>query len=158
MGIQIRMAKVDDAVGISELLRELGLFPYIEKETPQITRERVARHLAMCLDDDSHSVFVAHTTAGQIVGYGAIHWLPYLMLPSPEGYVSELFIQESYRDQSIGSRLLEVMKNEAQQRSCSRLMLLNFRKRASYQRQFYTKQGWEEREEMANFVYLFPSR
>jgi len=62
-------------------------------------------------------------------------------------------VQESHRGQGIGSQLLEVMKAEARKRGCSRLMLINLRKRESYQRQFYRKQGWEEREGVANFVY-----
>jgi len=31
-------------------------------------------------------------------------------------------------------------------------MLLNMRKRESYQRNFYQKHGWEERPDAANFV------
>jgi hypothetical protein len=50
------------------------------------------------------------------------------------------------------------MKAEAQERGCSRLMLINLRKRESYQRRFYQKQGWEEREEAANFVYHLVER
>lgn len=32
-------------------------------------------------------------------------------------------------------------------------MLVNSRERESYQRQFYQKQGWIERENIANFIY-----
>jgi len=32
-------------------------------------------------------------------------------------------------------------------------MLVNMRHRESYERQFYSKQGWKERAEAANFVY-----
>ena len=31
-------------------------------------------------------------------------------------------------------------------------MLINLRKRESYQRQFYAKQGWDERVDAANFI------
>jgi GNAT superfamily N-acetyltransferase len=153
MDIQVRKAEAKDTPAIAELLRSLGFFAHINAETPQTTQERVARHLAMCDADNSHSVFVAQNPAGEILGYGAVHWLPYLILAGPEGYVSELFVQESHRGQGIGSQLLEVMKAEARKRGCSRLMLINLRKRESYQRQFYRKQGWEEREGVANFVY-----
>ena len=71
----------------------------------------------------------------------------------PEGYVSELFIKEQARGQGIGARLLEAVQAEARNRGCTRLMLLNVRKRESYQRGFYAKHGWEERPEAANFIF-----
>jgi hypothetical protein len=46
-----------------------------------------------------------------------------------------------------------VAKEEAKKRRCSRLSLLNLRNRESYQRGFYKKQGWTEREHVANFVF-----
>ena len=134
------------------LLRSLGLFAHINEETPQTTQEHVSRHLSLCTADDSHLILVAQTASGEIAGYCAVHWLPYLILAGPEGYVSELFIRDEFRGQGIGSLLLKSVKTEAQQRGCSRLMLLNMRKRESYQRHFYSKQGWEERPDAANFV------
>lgn len=153
MDIQIRRAEAKDGPAIAELLRSLGSVGHIDAETPRTTKERVTRHLAMCNADNSHSVYVAQDPAGKIVGYGSVHWLPNLLLAGPEGYVSELFLLGSHRGQGIGSQLLELMKAEARRRRCSRLMLINRRTRESYQRQFYRKQGWEEREEVANFVY-----
>jgi GNAT superfamily N-acetyltransferase len=82
-----------------------------------------------------------------------VHWLPYLLLPGPEGYVSELFLRESSRGLGIGGQLIETVKAEALKRNCSRLMLLNLRKRESYKRGFYKKQGWEERQEAVNFIF-----
>lgn len=153
MEILIRRAEAQDAPGLTGLVRSLGLFAHITAEAPEATQARVARHLTLCLADESHSVFVAHNPAGEMVGYGAVHWLPYFILAGPEGYVSELFVAASQRGQGVGGRILEEIKAEAQRRGCSRLMLLNRRTRESYQRQFYVKQGWEERGEMANFVY-----
>ena len=152
MDIQIRKAEVSDVPGISDVLRSLGFFALINAEAPETTQERVRKHLALCVSDDSHLVLVAQTPDGEIAGYGAVHWLPYLILAGPEGYVSELFIKEAFRGQTIGGRLLEAIKAEAQKRGCSRLMLLNMRKRDSYQRQFYPKHGWEERPDAANFI------
>ncbi|NJR65920.1 MAG: GNAT family N-acetyltransferase [Leptolyngbyaceae cyanobacterium CRU_2_3] len=78
---------------------------------------------------------------------------PLSFLLAPEGYVSELFVHESVRGQGIGTQLLEAVKAEAESRGCSRLLLVNSRSRDSYKRKFYEKQGWQEREDMANFVY-----
>jgi len=89
---------------------------------------------------------------GEIAGYSSVHWLPYLILTGPEGYVSELFIREEFRGQGTGGKLLKAIKAEAQSLRCSRLMLLNVRKRDSYQRQFYQKRGWVESPDAANFI------
>ena len=86
------------------------------------------------------------------MGYGSVHWLPYLFLQGPEGYVSELFVRESARGQGIGRELLKVIETEAKARGCVRLSLINLRSRESYTRQFYVKAGWEERPDAANFI------
>ncbi|MFA5375592.1 MAG: GNAT family N-acetyltransferase [Dehalococcoidia bacterium] len=153
MSIKIRKAKVEDADGIVEVMKQAGKSVY-SMPTPYVTTtEKVAAHIKMCHADKSHTIYVAENESGQIVGYVAAHWLPYLFLDGPEGYLSELFIDESYRGNSIGTKLLETVKEEARKRGCSRLLLLNSRKRESYQRSFYKKHGWTEREEAANFVY-----
>jgi GNAT superfamily N-acetyltransferase len=152
MNINIRKAEIPDSAALSDLLRSLGIFTCINAEAPQLTQKRILEHLSLLLADDSHLILVAETQEGRIVGYCAVHWLPYLILAGSEGYVSELFVKEQFRGQGIGGQLLEVIKAEAQERGCSRLMLLNLRKRESYQRQFYAKQGWEERPDAANFI------
>jgi GNAT superfamily N-acetyltransferase len=153
MNADIRPAVAADAGPIAALLREMGWFAAFQAETESQSQERVGRHLAQCLADASHSLFVAENEAGELVGYMAIHWLPYLMLAGPEGYVSELFIRADSRGQGLGRCLLEVAKAEAKQRNCIRLSLLNVRERESYQRGFYRKAGWEERPQIVNFVY-----
>ena len=153
MSIQIRRAKAEDADGIVEVLKQAGA-PVYSMPTPQAaTKEKVAAHIKMCHADKSHTVYVAENDGGRIVGYVGAHWLPYLFLDGPEGYLSELFIREEYRDQGIGNKLLETVKREARKRGCARLLLLNSRKRESYRRSFYKKHGWTEREEAANFVF-----
>ena len=153
MNVEIRKATVKDADGIVEVLKKADRSVY-SAPTPYVTtKERIAMHIKMCNADKSHTIYVAENEIGQIVGYVSVHWLPYLFLNGPEGYLSELFIREEYRDEGIGTRLLETVKTEARKRGCSRLLLLNSRTRESYERSFYKKQGWTEREEAANFVY-----
>jgi GNAT superfamily N-acetyltransferase len=153
MNAHIRKAQLQDVAALTELLRSLGWFTYMASESSEMTCDRIAHHLALCNADESHSIYVAEEDSG-IVGYVAVHWLPYLFLPAPEGYVSELFVCESGRGRGIGTQLLDVVKAEAQERGCSRLMLVNSRSRDSYKRKFYERQGWKEREEIANFVYV----
>jgi GNAT superfamily N-acetyltransferase len=149
--VEIRRAALDDAPAIATILRELGWFAALQKETAASTQARVTRHLQLCLADASHSVYVAAKEA-EVIGYAAAHWLPYLILAGPEGYVSELFLRDTARGQGIGTALLEMVRTEAEERGCARLMLLNIRDRESYQRGFYKKLGWQEREQAANFV------
>jgi len=149
----IRKMAEADAPAIDAILRELGVFPYFEETPKEDTVRKIRQHITMCLADDSHTLFVAEDDEGAVVAYTAVHWIPYLMLSGPDGYVSELFVTASERGKGIGAQLLEVVKKEAQQRNCSRLSLLNLRNRESYQRGFYKKQGWTEREHVANFVF-----
>ena len=157
MEVKIRKVEIEDASRLAEILRSFGWFAAFENEDAETSVERVRRHLSLCLADDSHSMYVAEVD-GRVLGYTSVHWLPYLLLAGPEGYVSELFVQQEGRSQGLGTRLLEAIKQEARQRGCVRLMLLNNRGRESYQRQFYAKNGWQERPEMANFIYRLEGR
>lgn len=158
MNGKIRNAKLRDATAIAEISRGLGLFPHLTAETSVQTQSRVREHLKLCLSDSSHSIYVAELPGMGIVGYVAAHWLPYLMLQGPEGYVSELFVTAAGRSRGVGGALLDVVKRESRARGCFRLSLLNLRNRESYERGFYVKQGWQERPEAANFLYLFSDR
>lgn len=151
MSIQIRPATAEDVPSIAAILKVW--FARLAAEPDDALKERILRHLQLSCADDSHSVYVAEDTAGVVVGYGAVHWLPYLILAGPEGYVSELFVHPEAQGQGVGTQLLETIKQEGLKRGCARLMLLNIRSRESYQRGFYTKNGWEERPDAANFVY-----
>lgn len=148
----IRRATLDDAPDIARLLRDLGWSERITAEELAETTSRVERQFKLCQADDSHSVYVAETAQAEIAGYVSVHWLPYLIQVGPEGFVSELFIKTPFRGHGLGSRLLATVEAEANQRGCARLGLINNRERESYQRQFYKKQGWEERIWAANFV------
>jgi GNAT superfamily N-acetyltransferase len=140
-------------MGIVELLSKADMSVYTTHTPYNMTAANISKHLELCHSNESHTVYVAENDAGQIVGYLGAHWLPYLFLDGPEGYLSELFIDDSCRSKNIGTELLEAVKGDAVKRGCSRLLLLNSRSRESYKRSFYRKKGWEEREEAANFVY-----
>ena len=149
----IRPARAADAEAVAAFLVDLRHFRRLEGRTLEDVTAQVRDALARCLADGSHSVYLATDAAGGILGYTSVHWLPYLFLPGPEGYVSELFIAEAARGQGIGTRLLAAVKADARQRGCARLSLLNMRDRESYQRGFYGKDGWQERDDAANFIF-----
>ena len=153
MRIKIRKLTAQDAPQVAELLKEIGWFESFKGENVAAATERVRSHIEQCHADNSHSAFVAQSPDGKIVGYGSVHWLPYLFLQGPEGYVSVLFVRESVRGQGIGRELLKAIETEAKSRGCVRLSLINLRNRESYMRQFYVKAGWEERPDAVNFIY-----
>lgn len=156
--ISIRPATAGDVGAISTILRELGWFNHVNKESLADTKARIAQHLELCNSDESHTVFVAENQNGEVIGYIAVHWLPYLMLAGSEGYISELFVHESDRGKGVGRKLLEEVNEQAIKRGCTRLMLVNGRNRESYKRGFYQKLGWKERQEVTNFVLLLPRK
>jgi GNAT superfamily N-acetyltransferase len=153
----IRKARQADTQALTDLLVGLNSFEhYFSGASREALQERVGPHLERCLADTSHSVYVGETAQGDLVGYLSVHWLPYLFLPGPEGYISELFVRAEARGQGIGSDLLEAAREEAEARGCTRLSLINMRQRESYLRGFYAKRGWEERPEAANFIMRLP--
>lgn len=149
----IRGAREADAPVVTRFIRDLGTFKRLETETAEVTAARVTRHLTLCLADDSHTVLLAESPEGDLLGYAAVHWLPYLFLAGPEGYVSELFVHQDRRGGGVGGALLDTVIGEARRRGCARLMLAAVKTRESYLRGFYQQRGWIDREDMANMVY-----
>jgi GNAT superfamily N-acetyltransferase len=152
MDVQIRRAKIEDAAVLGEILRSVEWFTTIIEMPPEKLQANIERGLSHALSNDSHLVLVAETGLGRLLGYVSVNWLPYLFLDGAEGFVTELFIHKAARGTSIGTQLLEAVKEEARRRGCVRLMTINGRTRESYQRSFFKKNGWREREMMANFV------
>lgn len=150
----IRKATLGDAPELAALLRDIGWFEAFNTKAVDQLSEQVRARLEQCLADDSHLTLVAEDAPGEIAGYGSVHWLPYLFMSGPEGCVSELFVREAARGRGIGRDLLGAIEKAARARGCQRLSLTNLRERESYRRQFYTKAGWHERAEAANFIYL----
>ena len=153
MDFEIRTVEERDVTQLAALIRRLGWFSSLEGENEDVTTARILDHVRMCLADDSHTLLVATDPEQSIVAYVSVHWLPYLFLKGPEGYVSQLFVDERVRGDGVGSELLDRVIAEARRRGCARLMLVAVKSRESYQRGFYPKRGWIEREDMANFIY-----
>ena len=149
----IRLARESDVEGIASLIRELALeLGWPRPEDAAETEAMVRRGLSACLAASTeHTVWVVIDSETGVVGYLAVHWQPYLLLPGPVGYVSELFVRAAWRGRGLGGSLLHAAETEAAQRGAFRLELFNKRDRASYERGFYAKAGWSERRDLAVF-------
>lgn len=116
-----------------------------------VDRSVIAATLRGFASSAQDRIFVAEI-AGDVVGYIAIHWVPFPMIQGWEAYISDLIVSQSVRGAGIGRRLLESVESEARGRGCSRLMLNNSKTTQSFVRGFYPKHGFREREGFANFV------
>lgn len=150
--MNIRKVKESDYNQLIDLLNNIGWFSETLSRPKELLKDKFFKDISLCLKDDSHSLYVAEGHENNILGYASVHWLPYLFLDGPEGYISELFIRGEERGKGIGGKLLDTIKEEAKRRGCSRLSLLNGRNRESYERNFYQRQGFIERDQMANFI------
>lgn len=152
-GITVRGASHEDVPVFTEIVRKLGWFPHVEKESELAGERRVAQQLELLDSDDSHTVLVAEDDEeGTVAGYISVHWLPYMILEGPEGYISELFVREEARGKGVGKALLNDIRELAVARNCSRLMLLSSREREAAESEFYADFGFVERPEMANWI------
>jgi GNAT superfamily N-acetyltransferase len=154
--VNIRNVKESDSIAISMILKEVGWFKVINEELVAEIEKRILKYIRDFVlegnQSNNHIVLVAEKNGG-VVGYISIHWIPYFFLSAPEGYVSELFVLNSERNQGIGRLLIDEAKRLARARGCGRLMLINGRDRESYKRNFYKDLGWVEREEAKNFIF-----
>lgn len=149
----IRKAHPLDAAGIAAVVHSVSEIRTVANQTSEVTEGIVKNNLTRISEGDTSSAYVAENESGIIIGYGCVHWAPFLFLRGGEGYVTELFVRPSDTGKQWGSRLLAHIVSEAKSRGCARLSLLNGRDGASYQRRFYHKLGWMERDRMANFVF-----
>lgn len=148
--VTYRAATVADADHIAQLLLDIGWFSGLKGKSHAEISAIVANHLSNSSTETTTTVAIVDEV---VRGYSNTHWLHDLFMPAPEGYVSEVFVSPSHQGQGIGKALLASIVAEGKQRGAFRLSLINGKHRDSYQRSYYQKQGWEERELMANFVY-----
>jgi GNAT superfamily N-acetyltransferase len=137
---EIRPARADDFVRVAALSGQLG-YP----STP----EEVARRIAGMLHSAEHGVYVAQSAAGDITG--AIGVFVYRSFEvDPRAEVSGLVVDERYRSQGIGLRLLERAEEWAREKGCKTIGLRSnvIRGRAHA---FYERHGYEHFKSQKSF-------
>ena len=150
--MKIRKAIEADATPIAAVLHAISDLHPIAAQSAATTANTIKLNLQRTLLSGSSAAYVAENAEGDVAGYCAVHWVPFLFMRGGEAYVTELFVRPSDSGKGIGSALLDTVIAEARQRGCSRVSLLNGRDGQSYRRDFYKKRGWVERDGMANFI------
>lgn len=154
--IKIRRAELRDDISMAGILREIGwserrnTLPIEEVSNPI---KELIEHAGD--DPEGHSIYVAVDEDDTVIGFTNVHWIPFIMLGSFEGYVSDVFVSPSASGKGAGKLLLETVIEEGRKRDVYRLMLTNGKEKLSYKRGFYSKMGWTERPKVANFVYYY---
>lgn len=143
----IRPYATTDSEAIVNLIAEYRT----EDPVRSVERSEIAAVLQVLSSSAQDCIFVADI-GGEVVGYVAIHWVPFPMIQGSEAYISDLLVARSARGDGVGRRLLETAQAKARERGCSRLMLNNRRTAPSFVRSFFPKHGFRERKEYANFV------
>jgi GNAT superfamily N-acetyltransferase len=149
--VTIRDVRPEDAAAVDGVLRSLGWFDHLDEMPAAETQGRIASQIARNSSGGDNTLLVAESDQGEVAGYLFVHWLPNLIFGG-EGYVSELFVRPEARGRGVGTNLLEAAKRLGIERGCLRLTLFNRKERESYQRSFYPKHGWVERDDAALFM------
>lgn len=154
--VTVRKARPRDAEAMAVILREIG---WSERRN-SLALEKVSSPIGDLLahaqnDPGGHTVYAACGPGEKVLGFAAVHWVPFIMLGGYEGYVSDLFVSPSAGGAGVGGRLIEAVMEEGERRDAYRLMVTNGKDKQSYLRGFYSKKGWTERPRVANFTYYY---
>jgi (aminoalkyl)phosphonate N-acetyltransferase len=131
----LRKTTVGDAEAVRSLVEELGYGP-LDPQTFSLGLEAV-------LADPSQQLLVAEAD-GQVVGFMSLDIKPQVRLVGLVATIDELVVAERARGMGIGKKLVEFAKAEALRTGARRLELHTARKRPSYERAFYVKNGFTE--------------
>ncbi len=143
--VTVRVAQATDVDGIGKLVSALA-----QERGGTSDADAVGGAAAECISQPGHEVIVA--VAAEVVAYVAVHWVPFPMLGGKEAYVSDLIVRTDWRGHGLGNRLMEAVEARANEAGCERLMLNNRVAAESFERGFFTKAGFRQRTDFANFV------
>ena len=119
-----------------------------------LVQKDIEKALSDAIESKERTILVSVNDAEKIQGYILCHWCPFPFRAPREGYISDLLIDGEIRGKGIGSELLKRIEEEARKKNCCRLMLNNDKETESYKRDFYKKNGFEERTGIANVVKM----
>jgi len=154
--VKIRKAITEDAARMAEILREIGWSERRNNMALEEVSGPIEDLINYCIKDpEDHTMIVALDEDEKVIGFTNVHWVPFVMFGSWEGYVSDVFVSPNAGGKGAGSALVKYVMEEGEKRGCMRLMLTNGKEKPSYKTGFYKKLGWTERPKVANFVYYY---
>ncbi len=113
----IRPAAPADAEGIFTLIQELAVY---EKLAHQVTGTAAAL-TAHLFDTPSYAEALVADDQGQLIGFALFFKTYSTFLTQPGLHLEDLYVQESYRTQGIGTALLQSVARLAVERNYGRL-------------------------------------
>ncbi|MDY3974233.1 MAG: GNAT family N-acetyltransferase [Veillonella caviae] len=114
----IRKARKEDVAEVYELMKGLAVFEkYINSFniTPEIVLEK-----GLDTDEPLFYCLVAEVD-GKIAGMLVYYYLMYTAQNKPAIYMKELYVDEAYRGQSLGTKLMAALKEEAKAQGCTQI-------------------------------------
>lgn len=145
-GIRIHPLQRGDVDAVMQLHRELGWNPAFKADGSTL-RQR----LTALITEDNVLLLVAEQN-GAVDGYIHGEIVTYLLFAGRELLITEVFVREAARGRGVGRALIGAIEQEAVQRKCFRVSVLNSRERESYKRGFYPALGYEERPQTALYT------
>ena len=142
--IRIRKARRGDAARIAQLSGELG-YP--------ASPEQIAARLRQLTPTTKHSVFVAESPEGGLIGWLHVS-LSHLLESDLRAEVNGLIVAEGQRSAGAGAKLLQAAEEWARRRGCKGMNVRSnvIRERAH---KFYERQGYEHYKTQKAFRKLF---
>lgn len=110
--INFRKAKVEDAIYIRELVKQLGY---------DMALEDVRDSIENIINDDNRYICVAETKNGQVVGYAHIGEAKLAYIKYGAEF-HELCVESKYRAKGIGKKLIEMVQEWAKAKGCLFIM------------------------------------
>ncbi len=131
--MSIRDAKESDVLFLKRLLLQLG---YPDQDEIGI-QQKIKHH-----GQEGYRLFVAEIDQ-EVVGFIALHWFHLLHSAGNLGRISAFCVDERFRSQGIGIRLLETAEGLLKLKGCGKIEVTSNPKRTRTHH-FYLKQGYTE--------------
>lgn len=134
--MKIRAATENDINAVVALIGDLGY--------PMIIDERYKRVFQDLIKSSSAGVLLLEHESGEICGLLTYSVRYRFSMRGATCEIEEYLVSEKWRGQGFGKKLLAHVKTIAQQKGATRLTLEVSKKRESYRRRFFVKNGFAE--------------